>query len=162
MHDAEKDEQIWSGRFEDDIENIMFIQAKAVQEIANQIRVQLGPEEREHFASALPVDAEAYNAYLKGVFHIERFNPEDIRIAATHFEQAVEIDPGFALGHWGLGKLCVFQAQIGLLTPEQAKHVLADAFERHADEAHPTGIISGLTLRVISTLSSKYSWILDF
>jgi len=121
MHDAEKNEQVWSGRFEDDIENIMFIQAKAVQEIANQIRVQLGPEEREHFASARPVNAEAYNAYLKGVFHIERFNPEDIRIAVTHFEQAVEIDPGFALGYWGLGKLCVFQAQIGLLKPEQAR-----------------------------------------
>lgn len=121
MHDAEKDEQVWSARFEDDLENVMFIQAKAVQEIANQVRVQLGPEEREHFASARPVNVEAYNAYLKGVFHVERFNPEDIRIAATHFEHAVEIDPEFALAYWGLGKLCLFQAQIGMLTPEQAR-----------------------------------------
>ena len=120
MHDAERDEQVWSARFEDDVENIMFIQAKAVQEIANQVRVQLGPEEREHFASARPVNAEAYNAYLKGVFHVERFNPEDMRSAARHFERAVEIDPEFALGHWGIGKLCLFQAQIGMLTPEQA------------------------------------------
>jgi TolB-like protein/Tfp pilus assembly protein PilF len=121
MHDAERDEQVWSARFEDDLENIMFIQARAVQEIANQVRVQLGPEEREHFASARPVNAEAYNAYLKGVFHVERFNPEDIRIAATHFERAVKIDPEFALGHWGLGKHCLFEAQIGMLTPEQAQ-----------------------------------------
>ena len=121
MHDAEQDEQVWSARFEDDIENIMVIQARAVQEIANQVRVQLGPDEREHFASARPINAAAYNAYLKGVFHVERFSPDDIRIAATHFEQAVEIDPGFALGHWGLGKHCLFQAQIGLLAPEQAR-----------------------------------------
>ena len=121
LHDVEKDEQVWSERFEDDLENIMFIQAKAVQEITNQVLVELGPEEREHFASARPVNAEAYNAYLKGVFHVERFNPEDIRIAATHFEQAVDIDPEFALGHWGLGKHCLFRAQIGLLTPEQAR-----------------------------------------
>jgi TolB-like protein len=121
MHDAEKDEQVWSARFEDDLANIMFIQARAVQEIANQVRVQLGPEEREHFASASPVNAEAYNAYLKGVFHVERFTPEDILIAASHFEHAVEIDSGFALGHWGLGKQCLFQAQIGMLTPEQAR-----------------------------------------
>jgi serine/threonine-protein kinase len=109
MHDAERDEQVWSARFEDDLANIMFIQARAVQEIANQVRVQLGPEEREH------------NAYLKGVFHVERFTPEDILIAATHFEHAVEIDSGFALGHWGLGKHCLFQAQIGMLTPERAR-----------------------------------------
>ena len=121
MHDAEKDEQVWSARFEDDLENIMFVQARAVQEIANQIRVRLGPEEREHFASARPVNAEAYNAYLKGVFHVERFNPEDIKIAATHFEQAVVTDPGFALGHWGLGKHCLFRAQLGMLTPAQAQ-----------------------------------------
>ena len=121
MHDAEKDEQVWSDRFEDDLENIMFIQAKAVQEIANQVRAQLGPEEREHFASARPVNAQAYNAYLKGVFHVERFNPEDIRTATTHFEQAVKIDPGLALGHWGLGKHCLFRAQIGMLTPAEAR-----------------------------------------
>jgi TolB-like protein len=121
MHDAEKDEQVWSARFEDDLENIMFIQAKAVQEIANQVRVQLGPDEREHFSSARPVNAEAYNAFLKGVFHVERFNRDDIRIAATHFEHAVEIDPEFALGHWGVGKHCLFMAQTGMLTPEQAR-----------------------------------------
>lgn len=121
MHDAEKDEQVWSARFEDELENIMLLQAKAAQEIANQVRVQLGPEEREQFAAARPVNPEAYLAILKGVFHVERYNPEDMRIAATHFQRAVEIDPEYALGHWGLGKLCGFQAQIGMLTPDEAR-----------------------------------------
>ena len=121
MHDAEKDEQVWSARFEDTLENIMVLQARAVQEIANQVRVQLGPEEREHFASARPVNAEAYNAFLKGSFHVERFTFEDIQIAATHFDRAVEIDPEFALGHWGLAKHCLFRAQIGMISPEQGR-----------------------------------------
>ena len=121
MHDAEKDEQVWSARFEDELENIMLLQAKAAQEIANQVRVQLGPEERDQFATARPVNPEAYLAVLKGIFHVERFNPEDMRIAATHFQRAVEIDPEYALGHWGLAKLCGFQAQIGMLTPEEAR-----------------------------------------
>jgi len=120
MHDAEKDEQVWSARFEDELENIMVLQAKAAQEIANQVRVQLGQEEREQFAAARPVNPDAYLAVLKGIFHVERYNPEDMRIAATHFQRAVEIDPEYALGHWGLGKLCGFQAQAGMLTPEQA------------------------------------------
>jgi len=121
MHDAEKDQQVWSGRFEDELENIMILQAKAAQEIANQVRVQLGPEEHEQFAAASPINVEAYQAVLKGIFHVERFNPEDMRIAATHFQRAVEIDPDYALGHWGLSKLCGFQAQVGLLSPEQAR-----------------------------------------
>jgi hypothetical protein len=43
MHDVEKDQQVWSDRFEDELENILILQAKAAQEIANQVRVQLGP-----------------------------------------------------------------------------------------------------------------------
>jgi len=121
MHDAEMDQLVWSARFEDELENIMLLQAKAAQEIANQVRVQLGQEEREQFAAAKPINAEAYQAFLKGVFHIERFTPEDMRIAASHFQRAVEIDPDSALGHFGLGKLCLFQAQIEMLTPQQAR-----------------------------------------
>ncbi|MDX1507497.1 MAG: hypothetical protein R3358_04405 [Woeseiaceae bacterium] len=121
LHDAETDRQVWSATFEDKLENIMLLQSRAAQEIANQVRVQLGPEEREQFAAARPVNQEAYLAFLRGVFHVERFNPDDMRIAATHFQRAVEIDPEFALGHWGLSKLCGFQAQAGVITPAEAR-----------------------------------------
>ena len=149
MHDAEKDQQIWSARFEDKLENIMLMQAQAAQEIANQVRVQLGQEEREQFAAASPINAEAYQAYLKGVFHVERFNPEDMRIAATHFQRAVEIDPDFALGHFGLGKLCQFQAQVGMLTPQDARErcfppvLKALELDPFLPQAH--GALAGLT-----------------
>lgn len=121
MHDTREGEQVWSGRFEDEGENILLLQAKAAQEIANQVRVQLGPEEREQFASVGQVNPEAYNAYLKGGFHVERFTPEDIRIAAEHFQRAVEIDSEFARGYWGLFKICAVTAQVGRITPQQAR-----------------------------------------
>ncbi|NNK32937.1 MAG: hypothetical protein HKP02_07425 [Xanthomonadales bacterium] len=121
MHDTQAGEQVWSDRFEDEGRNILLLQAKAAQEIANQVRVQLGPEEREQFASVSQVNPEAYNAFLKGVFHVERFTPEDIRIAAEHFQRAVDIDPGSARAYYGLAKLCSFQAQVGLITPQQAR-----------------------------------------
>jgi serine/threonine-protein kinase len=121
MHDAEQDEQVWSARFEDDLTNIMYLQAQAAQEIANQVRVQLGQEEREQFASARPVNPEAYLAALKGNFHSERFNPEDARIAEMHYQRAIDIDPEYALGHWGLNKVCAVRAQAGLISPEEAR-----------------------------------------
>ena len=121
LHDAEADQQVWSATFEDDLGNIMLLQARAAQEIANQVRVQLGPEEREQFDAARPVNQEAYLAFLRGVFHVERYNPDDIRIAAGYFQRAVEIDPEFALGHWGLSKLCGFQAQSKMITPDEAR-----------------------------------------
>ncbi|MEO1034848.1 MAG: hypothetical protein AAFX44_04720 [Pseudomonadota bacterium] len=121
LHDAKLDEQVWAETFEDELENVLLLQARVAQDIANQVRVQLGPDERAQFAAARPVDPEAYLAFLRGVFHVERFNPDDMRIAATHFQRAVDIDPESALGYWGLGKLCAFQAQAGMLSPAEAK-----------------------------------------
>jgi TolB-like protein/Tfp pilus assembly protein PilF len=117
---ARSGEQVWSARFEDKLENVMLLQARIAQDIANRINVQLEPAELEQFEIAHAVNAEAYLAFLRGVFHVERFNPEDMAIAAIHFQRAVEIDPEYALGYWGLSKLCGFQAQAGMLTPEQA------------------------------------------
>jgi TolB-like protein/Tfp pilus assembly protein PilF len=163
MHDAGEDEQVWSARFEDDLENILLLQARAAQEIANQVRVQLGPEEREQFAAARPINPEAYNAVLKGTFHVERFNPEDMRIAATHFQRAVEIDPDYALGHWGLGKLCIFQAQVGILTPEEAREqclppiVRALELDPFLPEAH-LGLASISTWQLFDWEAARPHW----
>jgi len=42
-------------------------------------------------------------------------------LAAQYFQQAVELDLDYALAYWGLAKLCAFQAQVGLITPEEAR-----------------------------------------
>ena len=118
--DARKDEHIWSATFEGELANIMFLQNRISQEIANQIRVKLDSEAREAFRRAQAVVPEAYLAFLRGVFHVERFNPQDMAIAATHFQRAIDIDPDYALGYWGLSKLCGFQAQAGLIAPDEA------------------------------------------
>ena len=121
LMNARSGEQVWSARFEDQLENIMVLQARIAQEIAARVHVRMEPAELEQFDAAQAVNPEAYLAFLRGVFHVERFNPEDMTIAATHFQRAVDIDPEYALGYWGLSKLCVFQAQAGMLTPDEAR-----------------------------------------
>ena len=128
--DARRDEQIWSATFEDEIENVMLLQSRVAQEIAGQIRVTLTPEERAGFMGAKPVNAPAYEAFLKGVFYVERFTPDDVQRAAGYFEQAVELQPDSALGHWGLAKLCLFQAQMKMLSPSQARAQCRPPLER--------------------------------
>jgi TolB-like protein/Tfp pilus assembly protein PilF len=119
--DAKTDEHIWSATFEDEIEDILLLQSKVAQAVAREVRVTLSADEQALFDGAAGVNADAYEAFLKGVFHVERFNPQDIQLGASYFEQAVELDPDYALAHWGLAKLCAFQGQAGLITPEQAR-----------------------------------------
>jgi len=118
--DAKEDEHIWSATFEDEIENIMLLQSRVAQAVASQVRVTLSADERAQFDDTAIVNPAAYEAFLKGQFHIERFTPQDMALAAGYFQQAVELAPDYPLGHWGLSRLCGFRAQAGHITPEQA------------------------------------------
>ena len=118
--DAEKDAHIWSATFEDEIEDVLVLQSRAAQAIAGQIRVTLSPDEQAQFDNTRQIVPAAYDAFLKGQFHVERFTPEDMRLAAKYFQQTAELAPDHALAYYGLGKLCGFQSQNGDITPEQA------------------------------------------
>lgn len=119
--DAQADEHVWSGTFEDELENIMMLQSRVAQAVARQVRVTLTADEQGQFDDAVSVNPAAFEAFLKGVFHVERFTPEDMRLAAGYFQQAVDLEPDYALGHWGLAKLCSFKTRVGLMPPDEAR-----------------------------------------
>jgi tetratricopeptide (TPR) repeat protein len=115
------DEHIWSESFERDVRDVMFLQNEVAQAIAQQVEVAIRPEEQDRFDLVRNIKPAAYEAYLKGAFHVERFTPQDMQMAAQYFQQAVKLDPDHALAYVGLAKLCTFQAQAGLIKPQQAR-----------------------------------------
>ena len=119
--DARADEQIWSETFEDEIKDVMLLQSNVAQAIAEQVEVTVTPVEQVQMERPDIVKPAAYEAFLKGQFHVERFTPQDMSMAAQYFRKAVELEPDFALAHWGLSRLCIFQAQFGLITPDEAR-----------------------------------------
>jgi len=119
--DARADEQIWSETFENEVRDVMLLQNEVAQAIARQVEVTITPGERALLESAKPVNPAAYEAFLKGQFHVERFTPQDMLLAGKYYQQALELDPDHALAHWGLSKLCTFQAQAALITPAEAR-----------------------------------------
>ena len=149
--DTRNDEQVWNATFEDDIENILRLQGRVAQEVAGQIRVELTDEERSGFQNAAVVNPAAYEAFLRGVFHVEKYTPDDMQRAAGYFQHAVDLDPDYALGHWGLAKLCLFQAQIGVLKPLEAREQCMPPMQR-ALELDP------LLPEAYSGLASTLTW----
>lgn len=119
--DAELDEHIWSETFEEEVEDVMLLQNEVAQAIAKQVEATILPLEQAYLKNTESVDPAAYEAYLKGQFHVERFTPQDIKLAAKYYQQAVELDPDNALAYVGLAKLCGFQAQAGLIKPQEAR-----------------------------------------
>jgi len=128
--DARLDEYIWSETFEREVEDVMMLQNEVAGAIAQQVEVTLKPDEQNQLESAESIDPAAYEAYLKGQFHVERFTPQDMKLAAQYYQQAVELDPDNALAYTGLAKLCAFQAQMGLIRPQVARERCLPSIEK--------------------------------
>jgi TolB-like protein/Tfp pilus assembly protein PilF len=101
--DARDDSHIWSDRYDRDLGNILALHSDVARAVAEQVRLELDPEERAALTASRPVDPQAYDAYLRGLqflsmpLHVPS-GPAYLQAAIEQFERAVELDPGFAEG----------------------------------------------------------------
>jgi len=70
--------------------------------IAGAINLRLSPEEQDRLSRATPVNPAVYEAYLKGMYHLNRATPEDFQQALGYFNQALEQNPADPLAYTGL------------------------------------------------------------
>jgi len=117
---AETEESLWADRYERDLTSILKLQAEIAQAIAGEIQVVLTPEEQGLLAASREVDPAAYEAYLKGMFHLRKFTPQDFDLALQYFESALEIDPEYALAHAGVASAWIYINQLGVVPPSEA------------------------------------------
>jgi len=95
--DARRCLPLWSERYDRQMEDIFEVQDEIARAIAGQLQVTLG----EGIKQATQ-NVEAYELYLKGRHHLNQRLASTMRLAIQCFEQAIEIDPEFALAYAGL------------------------------------------------------------
>ena len=100
--DGRTDYHLWADSYQRDAGAILSLQNDLAKDVAAQVKVKLTPQEKELFASAPTVKPEAHEAYLKGLYFVNRWpEPESIRCIES-FQRATEIDPSFAAAQSGL------------------------------------------------------------
>ncbi len=130
LMDARQDRSIWSQTFEEDIEDVLSIQREVAREIARHVQVTLTRDEEALLANAEKVNPAVYEAFLKGQFHVERFTPQDLSLAEQFYIEALDTDPNYARAILGLGRVCGFSAQAGLISPAEARDTCLPPIER--------------------------------
>jgi tetratricopeptide (TPR) repeat protein len=96
---APSDSHLWADYYEGDLSDIMRLQSDTARAIAREIKAVLTPEEEARMLHERRVDPEAYEAYLKGRFHLNKRNREGVTTALSYFQKAVGLDPTDALAH---------------------------------------------------------------
>lgn len=93
---------LWSEQYNQIEEDIFSIQDQIAISVANQLKVQLLDIEQAQQAQRDTKNPEAYKAYLKGRYHIERRTESDLKRAAQYFEEAIKLDPNYGKAYSGL------------------------------------------------------------
>jgi TolB-like protein/lipoprotein NlpI len=111
------DQTLWADRYERDLTSILALQGEIARAIAGEIQVTLTPEEKTLLTPTREVDPKAHEAYLKGMFYLRRFTPQDFQASLQYFQTALEIDPDFALAHYGVSQVWNYMFVLGMERP---------------------------------------------
>jgi serine/threonine-protein kinase len=88
--------QLWSERFDRQLEDVFAIQDEIALAVVDSLEVKLLATERASLVRRHTVSLNAYEAYLKGLFEWNSMTPEGFARCQDLFREAIRLDPGFA------------------------------------------------------------------
>ncbi|HTC89933.1 MAG TPA: hypothetical protein VK686_16610, partial [Bryobacteraceae bacterium] len=119
---ASVDKHLWAQSYEGELSDILALQKKVARAIADQIRIKLNQNEQTDLKRLETVNAEAYEAYLKGRYFWNKRTGEDLKRATDYFNQAIERAPDYAQAYAGLADSYALMGdwEYGVLPPTEA------------------------------------------
>ena len=97
MVDARDNKQLWGEQYDRKATDTLVVQQEIGQTIAEKLRLKLTGEQKQQVAKRLTENPEAYQLYLNGLFYFRKNGFENVRKSLDYFNQAVALDPKFAL-----------------------------------------------------------------
>jgi serine/threonine protein kinase/Flp pilus assembly protein TadD len=94
---------VWAQRFDREMADVFEVQDEIARSIAQAFRINLSPQEEKKIASKPTENSVAYDYYLRGRSYARR---ESLEFALQMYEQAIRLDPNFALAHAGVAYIC--------------------------------------------------------
>ncbi len=94
--------QLWSGRFDRELEDVFAIQDEIAASITKALSVVLNEDEKKKIERPRSENVEAYEFYLRGRQYFHQFREKALQFARRMFTRAIEIDPGYARAYAGV------------------------------------------------------------
>ncbi|MEO5857525.1 MAG: protein kinase [Pyrinomonadaceae bacterium] len=99
---AVDDSQIWGNQYVTTLTDVIAAQNEISQAVARNLRIKLTPSDTAQLSKRYTGNVEAYQLYLRGRFHVFKLLPDDIRQGIAYFQQAIDLDPNYALAYAGI------------------------------------------------------------
>jgi DNA-binding winged helix-turn-helix (wHTH) protein/TolB-like protein/Flp pilus assembly protein TadD len=111
---------MWAGTFDDRSTNVFAVQDEISQEVAQALVSKLTGIEQQQIGKHYTENIEAYQLYSQGRVYWFKFSPEGAEKSISYYNQAIAIDPNYALAYAGLSFSYSVQGAIGSVRPVEA------------------------------------------
>src|SRR6202041_3191108 len=88
--DAPSDKHLWSRSYEGELRDTLALQKRVAAAIADQIRINLTPQEQAALKTVRVVNPDAYESYLKGRYFWNKRTADGFKVALAYFNQSIE------------------------------------------------------------------------
>jgi TolB-like protein/DNA-binding winged helix-turn-helix (wHTH) protein len=124
--------QLWSDKYDLQLEYIFDIQEEMARQIAATIEPELSKVEQQLAARKAPESLDAWDCYQRGLWNLWRFTTPGFDLAESYFQRAIAADPNFARGHGALSYVNIQRAFIDEPKDRAARLETALRQGRHA------------------------------
>jgi DNA-binding winged helix-turn-helix (wHTH) protein/tetratricopeptide (TPR) repeat protein len=121
---ASDDRHIWGAQYVRTPKDLLAAQETIAREIADKLPIEMSGTPRRPLARRHSDNHEAYLLFLKGRFHFNKLTPDGVDKGAGYFQQAIELDPNYALAYASLA-----DCQNYLAKRDEAKKAIAMALQ---------------------------------
>jgi TolB-like protein/Tfp pilus assembly protein PilF len=139
--DVQTENVIWSEQYNRKQTDLVSLQSDIARDVSSKLKIKLSGADEQKLTRNYTQNAEAYKLYLQGRFYANKRTPKDSRKAIDCFQQAVSIDPNYALAYGGLAisyaYLTIYGDEPGAETFPKAREFASKASQLDGNLAEP-------------------------
>jgi len=101
--DVQTENVIWSEQYNRKQTDLVSLQSDIARDVSSKLKIKLSGADEQKLTKNYTQNADAYKLYLQGRFYANKRTPKDSRKAIDCFQQAVSIDPNYAIAYAAMG-----------------------------------------------------------
>jgi serine/threonine-protein kinase len=127
--DVRNQTQLWGEKYRRKVADVIDLPEDISREISEGLKLELSGDTRKQLVKRYTANPQAYELYWKGRYHWNQRKSDDINQAIKYFQDAIKLDPQYALAYTGLAD-CYVLGSVLQLSPKQAMPLALDATQK--------------------------------
>ncbi|HEU5240283.1 MAG TPA: tetratricopeptide repeat protein [Pyrinomonadaceae bacterium] len=117
--DARTENVIWTDQYDRKLSDLVALQSEIARDVSSKLKTKLAGTDEQKLVKTYTTNPEAYRLYLQGRFYWNKREEKEFRKAAEYYNQAIALDPNYALAYAGLADTYALLATFGFMPPTE-------------------------------------------